>query len=144
MRLWNGRIELETRGHGQVLDLTAEVERLVAGWGVDCGQGTLFVPGSTAGLTTVEYEPGVVQDLRELLDRLAPGEAAYHHDAAWGDGNGHAHLRAALIGPDLGFLVRDGRLVRGRWQQFVLCDFDNRPRRRDVVVQAIGTECPEP
>lgn len=138
MKLWHGQLPLETRGHGEVADLTAPLERLLAGWGVRQGQGTAFVPGSTAALTTLEYEPGVVHDLQDLLGRLAPEGAVYHHDRAWGDGNGHAHLRAALIGPSLAFLIQDGALVRGTWQQVVLCDFDNRPRRRTVAVQVVG------
>ena len=139
MRLWEGVLELETRGRGEVLDLTDRLDRLVVRWGVCGGQGLLFVPGATAAVTTVEYEPGVVRDLAECLDRIAPEGVPYHHDAAWGDGNGYAHVRAALVGPSLSFLVRGGRLVRGTWQQFVLCDFDNRPRRRTVDVQVIGT-----
>ncbi|RMG88223.1 MAG: YjbQ family protein [Candidatus Dadabacteria bacterium] len=137
--MWNGTLTVETRGAGHTVDLTPEVERLVSSWGVGEGLGTCFVPGSTAGLTTIEFEPGVVRDLAELLERLAPAGVPYHHDRAWGDGNGYAHVRAALLGPDLSFLVRGGRVVRGTWQQFVLCDFDNRPRTRRVEVQVIGT-----
>ncbi|WP_459942482.1 secondary thiamine-phosphate synthase enzyme YjbQ [Deferrisoma palaeochoriense] len=139
MRVWNGTLTVETRGTGHTLDLTPDLERLVASWGVADGLGTCFVPGSTGGLTTIEFEPGVVRDLAELLERLAPAGVPYHHDRAWGDGNGYAHVRAALLGPDLSFLVRGGRVVRGTWQQFVLCDFDNRPRTRRVEVQVIGT-----
>lgn len=138
MKIWNGTIGIDTRGHGQVVDLTAEIENLVDAWRVEEGQGVIFVPGSTAAVTTIEYEPGVIHDLQDLLERLAPEGVPYHHDAAWGDGNGYAHVRAALVGPSLAFLVRGGRLVRGTWQQVVLCDFDNRPRRRVVDVQAVG------
>lgn len=139
MRVWSSRFSLETTGGGQVVDLTPRLEQWIAAQGIAEAQGVLFVPGSTAGVTTIEYEPGVVRDLQETLERLAPSGARYHHDAAWGDGNGYAHVRAALLGPSLAFLVRDGRLLRGTWQQVVLCDFDNRSRKRTVEVQAVGT-----
>ncbi len=138
MKIWSGSLTAETGGGGEVVDLTARLEEWLSAEGIAEGQGTLFVPGSTAALTTVEYEPGVLRDLRECLERLAPGGVPYHHDRAWGDGNGHAHVRAALVGPSLAFLIREGRLLRGTWQQFVLCDFDNRPRSRTVEVQVVG------
>jgi len=138
VRLWNGSFAAETQGGGEVVDLTDQVEEWIGTQAIEDGHGALFVPGSTAALTTIEYEPGVVQDLRELLEMLAPTERPYHHDAAWGDGNGYAHVRAALLGPSLSFLIRRGRLIRGTWQQLVLCDFDNRPRRRVVEAQVIG------
>ncbi|MBE0617165.1 MAG: YjbQ family protein [Proteobacteria bacterium] len=136
--MWHGSFTAETGGRGEVLDLTGPVEAWIAEERIAEGHGALFVPGSTAGLTTLEYEPGVVRDLQECLERLAPAEVPYHHDRAWGDGNGYAHVRAALLGPSLAFLVRNGKLRRGTWQQLVLCDFDNRPRRRSVEVQVIG------
>ncbi len=139
MQIWNATLTYETRGGGHTLDLTPDLERLIASWGVRDGNGVCFVPGSTAALTTIEFEPGVVRDLAEALERAAPAGVPYHHDRAWGDGNGYAHVRAALVGPSLSFLVRGGRLVRGTWQQFVLCDFDNRPRTRRIEVQVIGT-----
>ena len=138
MRIWSSRFSLETTGRGQVVDLTPRLEQWIAAQEIAEAQGVLFVPGSTAGVTTIEYEPGVVRDLQETLERLAPSGTRYHHDAAWGDGNGYAHVRAALLGPSLAFLVRDGRLLRGTWQQVVLCDFDNRSRKRTVEVQAMG------
>ncbi|MDW7711589.1 MAG: secondary thiamine-phosphate synthase enzyme YjbQ [Deferrisomatales bacterium] len=136
--MWSGSLALRTEGRGAVADLTDRLEAWLSAEGVEEGQGTLFVPGSTAALTSLEYEPGVVRDLQECLERLAPAGSPYHHDRAWGDGNGYAHLRAALVGPSLAFLVRNGRLLRGTWQQVVLCDFDNRPRSRSVEVQVIG------
>jgi secondary thiamine-phosphate synthase enzyme len=137
MKVRNATLGLETRGHGEVVDLTGRLEQVIAEWGTQQGQGTVFVPGSTAAITTIEYEPGAVRDLSELLARLAPEGVPYHHDAAWADGNGYAHVRAALVGPSLAFLVRDGRIVRGTWQQVVLCDFDNRPRNRSIEVQVL-------
>jgi secondary thiamine-phosphate synthase enzyme len=142
LRLWNGTLEVRTAGRGETVDLTGQLEEAIASSGVRDGQGTVFVPGSTAGITTIEYESGVVRDLQNVLERLAPEGTAYHHDKAWGDGNGYAHVRAALLGPSLAFLVRGGELVRGTWQQVVLCDFDNRPRSRRVEIQLIGTDSP--
>ncbi len=139
MRIWHGTLELDTRGFGHVLDITPQLEALLGRWGVEHGNGVVFVPGSTAAVTTIEYEPGVVQDLCQALERLIPRDIPYRHDAAWGDGNGFAHVRAALVGPSLAFLVRGARLVRGTWQQFVVCDFDNRPRRRRLEVQVVGS-----
>lgn len=115
-----------------VLDLTPAVNAEIGNSGIRDGVLLLFVPGSTAALSTIEFEPGVVQDLRDALERMAPTDIAYAHDRAWGDGNGYAHVRAALMKPDLTVPVEDGRLSLGTWQQIVLLDFDNRPRRRTV------------
>ena len=132
-------MEVDSEGHGEVIDITRRVEEIIEGWGALSGQGTLFVPGSTAALTTIEFAPGVVRDLQVLLEKLAPEGIPYHHDSDWGDGNGYAHVRAALIGPALPFCVEEGRLLRGRWQQFVLCDFDNRPRTRNISLHFTGS-----
>ena len=131
-------IDLSTRGHADVLDLTARVERLVAESGIRDGLVSLFTPSSTSGLTTIEYESGALEDLRATFDRLVPPDADYRHNLRWGDGNGHAHVRAALVGPSLSIPLRDGRLHLGTWQQVVFIDFDVRPRRRKVLVQILG------
>jgi len=131
------RIVLETGGRCDVLDLTPEVRRAVVESGIGEGQVTVFVVGSTAAVTTIEFEPGLRRDLPELLDRLVP-PGRYHHDATWGDGNGHSHLRAALLGPSLSVPVLDGEPALGTWQQVVLVDLDVRPRRREVVIQVTG------
>ncbi|MGB6122819.1 MAG: secondary thiamine-phosphate synthase enzyme YjbQ [Bacteroidota bacterium] len=102
------------------------------------GIATLFVPGSTAGITTIEFESGAVADLRKAVERLAPENVHYDHDARWGDGNGFAHVRAALLGPSLTVPVVEGQLTLGTWQQIVLVDFDNRPRRREVMIHLLG------
>jgi secondary thiamine-phosphate synthase enzyme len=115
-----------------VFDLTDEVALQVARSGIAEGAVLLFVPGSTAALTTIEFEPGVVQDLKDALERLVPANRRYAHDDAWQDGNGYAHVRASLMRPDLTVPVENGRLALGTWQQIVLLDFDNRPRRRVV------------
>ena len=121
-----------------ILDLTGDLIEAVRRSGVTEGQALVFVPGSTAAVTTIEYEDGVLDDLREAVERLAPHGRPYKHDARWGDGNGYAHVRAALLGPGLAIPVAGGRLVLGTWQQVVLLDFDNRPRQRKVVFQVSG------
>jgi secondary thiamine-phosphate synthase enzyme len=130
--------EIDTRGDAQIVDLTAEVLACVEQSGIREGTASLFVPGSTAGLTTVEYEPGVVRDVQDCFDRLAPRELDYAHEQAWHDGNGHSHVRAALLGPSLVLPIRDGRPLLGTWQQVVLIDFDNKRRRRRFSVTVIG------
>ncbi len=131
-------IRLKTRGHSDMHDLTDEVERIVARSGVQRGLVTLFAPSSTSGLTTIEYEQGALEDLRQALERLAPSDADYRHNLAWGDGNGVAHLRSALMGTSLTIPISDGRLTLGTWQQVLYIDFDLRPRQRQIVVQVVG------
>jgi secondary thiamine-phosphate synthase enzyme len=132
------KIVVDTRGNADVVDLTEEVGGLVARAGLEEGSVLVFVSGSTAALTTIEHEPGLLRDLPELLDRLVPADRRYHHDDTWHDGNGHSHLRASLIGPSLTVPVAQGRLLLGTWQQVVLVDLDNRPRHRELVVQLRG------
>ncbi len=129
---------VETKGWTDVLNVTPQVERAVSASGVQSGIVLVFTPGSTAGLTTIEYEPGAVSDLKDAVARLAPEGIVYAHDARWGDGNGFSHVRAALLGPSLALPVRGGALATGTWQQIVLVDFDNRPRSRRVEVQVLG------
>jgi secondary thiamine-phosphate synthase enzyme len=132
------RIQLNTQGNGQVLDITSEVESQLRSSGVKNGIVTLFTPGSTSALTTIEYESGVVRDLQQLFDRLVPPDMEYRHNLRWGDGNGHAHIRHALLGPSLTIPVVESRLALGTWQQIVFVDFDNRARTRSIVVQILG------
>ena len=129
---------VETRGHGHVVDLSPEVERWLAELGAGDGIVNVFVPGSTAAVTTIEYEDGALRDLHEALETIAPSEGEYHHDLRWGDGNGFSHLRSALLGPSLTIPVAAGSSIRGTWQQVVVVDCDNRPRRRRVVLSFIG------
>lgn len=116
-----------------IFDLTNALQEELDRSGIDDGFLLLFAPGSTGALTTIEFEPGVVQDLKEALERLAPRDIPYAHDQAWGDGNGYAHVRAALVGPSLMVPIEDGKLATGTWQQIVLIDFDNRARDRLVT-----------
>ncbi len=130
--------ELASDGHGKVYDLTGEVVAWLGSIAASDGQITVFVPGSTAVITTIEFEPGAVRDLVEALERIAPSDRSYHHDLRWGDGNGFSHLRAALLGPSLTVPVTRGRCVLGTWQQIVLVECDLAPRRRRVVLSFVG------
>ena len=121
-----------------IRDVTAELNRLVAAAGIREGLLALSVVGSTGSVTTIEYEPGVVEDLKRAVNRLAPPGDDYAHEQAWHDGNGHSHVQAALLGPSLQIAVREGRLLLGTWQQVVVLNHDNRPRRRPVAVTLIG------
>ena len=131
-------IELHTSGDTDVHDITDEVRRIVAASGLRAGIATLFCTGSTGGLTTIEYEDGVVADLRQVLDEIAPPDRDYRHHLRWEDDNGSAHVRAALIGPSLTVPFVGGALTLGTWQQIIFLDFDTRPRTRRLVVQLIG------
>ena len=131
-------IHVNTDGHTDILDITEDVQRCVAGTKLGTGQVTVFVSGSTAGLTTVEFEPGLVKDLKEVFEKIAPAAADYHHHATWGDDNGNAHVRASLLGPSVTVPFVKGKLTLGTWQQIVLIDFDTRARSRDLVVQIFG------
>jgi secondary thiamine-phosphate synthase enzyme len=129
-----------TSGFCDIIDITAKVKAVIDRKRVESGLATLWVAGSTAALTTIEYEPGLIQDLKDLLEKLIPSNQRYHHDARWGDDNGFSHLRAALFGPSLALPIAEGRPLLGTWQQVVLLDFDNRPRAREIIVQTLG-EC---
>ena len=129
---------LKTHGNGQVIDITGEVSEVVRNSGISSGIVTVFVPGSTAGVTTIEYEPGLVEDIDEMFDRVAPRNREYHHNLRWHDGNGHAHVRASLLGPSLTVPFSGGKLTLGIWQQLILIDFDNKSRSRDIVCQVMG------
>jgi secondary thiamine-phosphate synthase enzyme len=136
------QLEFSTRGDCDIHDLTPAVTRTLEESGVRDGLVSLFTPSSTSGLTTIEFEDGALEDLRQAFQRLAPPDIEYRHNLRWGDGNGHAHVRAALLGPSLSLPVVNGQICLGTWQQIVFIDFDVRPRRRTVVVQIIG-ESPE-
>ncbi len=131
-------LEVKTTSGTDVLDLTPAVQEKVRESGVEKGLAHLFISGSTAALTTIEYESGVVNDLKAAIDRLIPRDLVYEHDRRWGDGNGYAHVRAALFKPSLSIPIEDGALKLGTWQQIVLLDFDNRPRQRQIRGQVLG------
>lgn len=131
-------IHLETTDKTDILDITPQAQEKVLQSDIEDGSMLVFISGSTAAVTTIEYESGVVNDLRRAIDRIAPRNTAYEHDRRWGDGNGYSHVRASLLGPSLIVPIRDKRLLLGTWQQIVLLDFDNRPRKRKVVIQVMG------
>jgi secondary thiamine-phosphate synthase enzyme len=138
MKLVTDTFRLSTKGDDHILDVTEKVQELIARHGLDEGQVLVFVSGSTAGITTMEYEPGLIEDIPAALEKFAPRGAHYRHEEAWHDGNGHAHVRASLLGPSITVPFRKGKLLLGAWQQVVVVDFDNRPRQRDIVVQLMG------
>ncbi len=132
-------IEVETKGHSQVLDITEQVVQCVDAGAISCGTATVFVIGSTAAITTTEFEPGLAShDLAAALEKVAPENGPYLHEETWHDDNGHAHVRAVFIGPSLTVPIVDRRLQLGTWQQIVLLDFDTRPRSRRILVQVLG------
>lgn len=132
------KISERTSGFCDIIDITAKVREQIEQGKLERGLVTLFVSGSTAALTTVEFEPGLVRDLKEFVEKLIPSNRRYHHDDRWGDDNGFSHLRASLFGPSLTIPIENGRPQLGTWQQVVLLDFDNRPRTREILVQLIG------
>jgi secondary thiamine-phosphate synthase enzyme len=132
------RSAVSSRGHGHILDITKNVADAVAGSGLIEGVATVFVTGSTAGLTTVEYEPGLVHDLTAAFERLYPDAIEYRHHETWHDDNGHSHVRASMLGPSLAVPFVEATLTLGTWQQIILVDFDTRPRTREYVVQMMG------
>jgi secondary thiamine-phosphate synthase enzyme len=131
-------IELDTRGNAQVVDITAQVAQAVHDSGLTGGLVTVFCPSATSGITTIEFESGAVRDFQRLFDEIAAPNREYLHNLRWGDGNGHSHVRAALLGASLTIPIVDRRMTLGTWQQIVYVDFDNRARQRNLVVQMIG------
>ncbi|MBN2076922.1 MAG: YjbQ family protein [Dehalococcoidales bacterium] len=131
-------ITLQTEGNGDTVDITSHIRKEINANNIISGTVTVFVNGSTAGLTTIEYEPGVVSDFADMFERIIPRGIKYGHDRAWGDGNGHSHVRASLLGPSLVVPFTDKRLILGTWQQIILVDFDNRPRSRQIILQIMG------
>ena len=131
-------ISIKTKGECDIIDITSDVERIVSQSGVESGTVTVFISGSTAGVTTIEYEPGVVGDFRGMWDRLVPKDIPYRHDERWGDGNGYSHVRASTLGPSLTVPFSNRALLLGTWQQIIVVDFDNRPRSREIVLQIVG------
>ena len=132
------RIRFQTEGHGQILDMTDQVSDALRASGIRSGLVTLFTPSSTSALTTTEYESGTIYDIQQLFDRIAPPDLEYRHNQRWGDGNGHAHARHALLGPSLTIPIIEGQMTLGTWQQIIFVDFDNRPRSRTLVLQMMG------
>ncbi len=138
MEIITRRVHLETDGFTHIMDISPQARDVLRESRLNDGQLTVFVPGSTGGITTLEYEPGLLEDLPEFLEKIIPMNRSYHHDRTWHDGNGYAHLRSALIKPSLTIPFSDGKLMLGTWQQIVFIDFDNRKRHRELVFQCMG------
>jgi secondary thiamine-phosphate synthase enzyme len=138
IKIHTKKLSEKTSGFCDIIDITAKVREQIEQEKIERGLVTLFISGSTAALTTLEYEPGLVRDLKEFVERLIPSDRRYHHDDRWGDDNGFSHLRASLFGPSLAIPIEKSRPLLGTWQQIVLLDFDNRPRTREIIVQLIG------
>jgi secondary thiamine-phosphate synthase enzyme len=133
-----GTVEFSSRGNADVICITEEIREVVRQSGLHDGTVTVFAPGATGAITTIEYEPGVVQDLQAVLDAVVPRDREWQHNMNNGDGNGHSHVRAGLLGPSLTVPFVDGGMTLGRWQEIVFCDFDARPRERNLVAQVMG------
>jgi len=138
MNIFTEYLEISTNREIDIHDISNDVRDLVREHGISNGQVTIFVPGSTGGITTIEYEPGLLKDIPELCENIAPSGKTYHHNETWHDGNGHSHIRAALTKPDLTVPVVDGELTLGTWQQIVFIDYDVPARKRRLVVQILG------
>ncbi|MGQ9706923.1 MAG: secondary thiamine-phosphate synthase enzyme YjbQ [bacterium] len=138
MSVYRKVIEVSTMGHTDIIDISGRIYEIVKESGIKEGVVNVFAVHSTVGITTVEYEPGLIRDLKEAMERIAPTGVSYHHDSAWGEGNGYAHIRSSIIGAGFTCPVSNASLLTGTWQQIVLLDFDNRKRNRRVVVTVIG------
>jgi len=138
MAIISTSISMNTKGNADILDITDQLTRAVSKSRLTTGIATIFCPSSTSALTTIEYESGAISDLKRLFDEIIPVNREYAHNERWHDGNGHSHVRAALLGPSLVIPFVDGKLTLGTWQQVIYVDFDNRPRQRELVVQLIG------
>ena len=131
---------LKTKGNTDIIDITGNVQQIISSSGYNEGSALVFAGGSTAGITTMEYEPGLLKDYPSFFEKIIPSDLSYNHDNTWHDGNGHSHVRAALQGASFTVPFAEGRLLLGTWQQIILIDFDNRPRNRNIIVQITGTK----
>jgi len=138
MEIYTGSFQINTKGETDIIDITGNVQRILGTSGFSTGTLTVFISGSTAGITTIEYESGLIKDLKDAFERAAPRKGSYEHNLRWGDGNGYAHVRASLTGQDITVPFSEGSLILGTWQQIILIDFDNRSRSREITVQIIG------
>lgn len=131
-------IHIDTKGNGDILDITGQVAREIGDSTINSGLATIFITGSTAGITTIEYEGGVLNDYKNMWERNVPSNITYQHDQRWGDGNGYSHVRASIQGPSLVVPFANKKMMLGTWQQIVVIDFDNRARSREIVLQLLG------
>lgn len=138
MNIITKKIKLSTKGETDIINITAETATAVLNAGLKNGTVTVFVPGSTGGITTLEYEPGLVDDLKAYFEKIAPKKGEYQHNIRWKDGNGYSHVRASFLGPGITVPIVDNQMQLGKWQQIVFIDFDNRPREREILIQIMG------
>lgn len=138
MTVFHEEIVIKTHGEGDILDITEKVQQVIHQSKIQNGIACLFIPGSTGAITTLEYEPGLLQDLPRALERVAPKGIPYNHHETWHDDNGHSHVRASLLGPSLTVPIQDGTLIHGTWQQIVFLELDTQPRKRTIIVQIVG------
>ncbi len=138
MKVYSGTLDIKTQGHADMIDISPHVEHVVEESQIYHGLVTIFTPSSTSSVTTIEYESGALEDLRKALDEIAPVDREYRHNLRWGDGNGHAHLRSALLKTSFSIPIVNGRMTLGTWQQILFIDFDVRPRSRNLIVQVLG------
>jgi secondary thiamine-phosphate synthase enzyme len=138
MTIVTKRIHINTQGNGDTINVTTDIVREVNNSGINSGTVTIFIPGSTAGISAVEYEPGLISDIKAMWERLVPSNIEYEHNKAWGDGNGYSHVRSSLLGPSITIPFVNKRMTLGTWQQIVMVDFDNRPRSREIILQIMG------
>ena len=136
--IYSEKVSLDTKGFTDIIDITESVNSVIRHSKIENGLVTVFCPGSTGSITTIEYESGVLKDLQKTIEKLVPSDTPYEHDKRWGDGNGFSHVRAALVKPSLSIPLIKGKVTLGTWQQIVFIDFDNRGRKRDLVVQVVG------
>jgi secondary thiamine-phosphate synthase enzyme len=136
--IYSEKFSLSTKGFSDIIDITHRVDKMIGHSKIENGLVTVFCPGSTGSVTTIEYESGVVRDLQKAIEKIVPSNVTYEHDNRWGDGNGFSHVRAALMKPSLTIPLIQGKLALGTWQQIVFIDFDNRGRERDLIVQIMG------
>ena len=132
------KIKLNTKGETDIINITSEIASIILNSNLENGSVTVFVPGSTGSITTVEYEPGLVQDLKDFFEKIAPKSGIYQHNIKWQDGNGYSHVRASLMGPGITVPFIKKKMQLGTWQQIIFIDFDNRPREREIIVQILG------
>jgi secondary thiamine-phosphate synthase enzyme len=138
LKTFEGELGIKTKGESDIVDITGEIDRIVSKTGIRNGIVNIFVPGSTGAVTTIEYEPGLLKDLPNALERIAPKNSYYEHEKMWHDGNGHSHVRASIIGPSITIPIKDGALRLGTWQQLVFLELDVKPRSRSLIVTCLG------
>ena len=138
MAVYTGNIRFSTQGEIEVRDITTEVSEIVTKSGLKNGIVCVFVPGATGAITTIEYEDGLVFDIKSAFKRLIPKDMEYRHELRWHDGNGHSHIRASILGPSISVPIKDSRLILGTWQQIIFLEFDNKPHNRNLTVQVVG------